>query len=88
MPLHRGPSGQKTAQCADTQRRMRVGVAAGVFAQPVTRPLDGIRRLTVAGYRIVFGVTGNRRPLAIAPDGAKGGRHTAAADLDLKALRP
>src|SRR5690606_27420354 len=68
------------------QRRMWVGVAAGVRPEPVARTLHRVGRLAVARNAVIFGVTADRRARTIVPDGAEGRRHAGRALLDREAF--
>ena len=84
--LHGGLGGQHAAQRADAERRMRVRMASRVFAQSRPGHLAGGSGLAVTRHRIVLRIGADHRAFAAAIAGNKGGRHSAAARLDLESL--
>ncbi len=86
VALHRRLGRQKPAQAGNAEAGMRIGVAAGLIAETRARSLDGRRVLAIARHRVILGIHADRRPGAVGPVGAKGGRHPARAFLDRKAL--
>ena len=88
VPQHHRFGGEKTAKRGDAKCRMWIGVAARVNAEAISRTLPGVRRLAISRYGIVFRITTDRRSIAIAPLGAKGGRHASATLLNIESFRP
>ena len=88
MPLHGVLRRQEAGERAHAERRMRVGMAGGEFAYAVARLAIGHRGLRLAGHRIIFGIAGDGRAIAVRPARAEGGRHAGRAVLDFKACLP
>ncbi len=83
--LHRGFRREQSAERTEPQRRMRIGVACGVFVDAVARLLKRRRILAVAGHGVVFRIRREHR-LAFAERCAEGGRHGRRALFHLEAL--
>ncbi len=83
--FHGGLGGKRTAECAQPQCRMRIGMTRGMAMHAFARLFVGHRLLAVAGHRIIFGIARDHR-LAGSEPRAERRRHAGGACLDLEPL--
>ena len=86
MALHCGLGGKQAAEPGNAKARMRIGMAAGMFAQARARRLISGRRLAIAGHGVIFGIHADGGACTVRPMRGEGGRHAGRAFLDGEAM--